>query len=573
MALQLRSLLDIPRIQSLVNLFHQVTGIPVAMADDCGTTLLASWQPNLCLDFFKTHDRAGVACRESNQRARELLKNEEVGLFRCSNGLSSLTGRIMIDGEIAGILFVGPFFVEGEQPSESAARRMAAELGFEEETFLKNVRDVAVLGQDQIQRAQAFIKGLAGFLAEIGMNFRRKEMVEEERQHLALRVAEAQKMESLGLLARGIAHDFNNLLMGVLGHAGLARELLLPQSTARSHLEQIETTAQRMADLTRQLLAYAGCAPFSRGRVDINELVLEMKDLLRFSISKKTTLRLHLSGEPLPIDGDATQLRQVVMNLISNAAEALGEDEGLITVGSRREELSLEAFEDVPWHDQMKAGQYVVLEVSDTGCGISPEALSRVFDPFFSTKFIGRGLGLSALQGMVRAHQGAARVSSTPGQGTKVSVFLPLAEKFLEKEIEEALLLSSENRPYHQDGKTVLVVDDEDLVRSVTGAMLRGMGYEVLQAKDGEEGLDVFRKGRGKIQAVLLDMAMPRKTGVEVFHEIHRLNPDIPVVLMSGYNEQETAKKFSTAQPAAILTKPFRPEDLRKKFDELGLLS
>ena len=382
---------------------------------------------------------------------------------------------------------------------------------------------------------------------------------EQERERLQTQLLHAQKLESLGVLAGGIAHDFNNILVGILGNAGLALAELLPGSLARPFLERIEQAAQRAADLANQMLAYSGRGQFVVRTFQLEELVEEMADLLRSSVSKKADLRLRRAAEIPTVEADATQIRQVALNLITNASDALGDDSGTITVDIDTLNAAPTDLDETLPGNELRPGRYVQLKVSDTGCGMDEETRNRIFDPFFTTKRTGRGLGMAAVLGIVRGHKGAIRVKSEPGHGTTFEVLLPASG--------EASAAPQELKAAPSDrgvsGK-ILVVDDEDMVRQVAQFTLERTGREVLLAADGREALQVFLREGRDIVAVVLDLTMPWMSGEETFHELRRLSPEVPVILTSGYNEQDAAARFrfDSQGPASFLKKPYRPREL-----------
>ncbi|WP_224983428.1 PAS domain S-box protein [Geomonas agri] len=380
----------------------------------------------------------------------------------------------------------------------------------------------------------------------------RKQAAQLEQQLL-----HAQKLESLGVLAGGIAHDFNNILMAIMGNADLALLRTPEGSAVADNLHRIQDSAARAADLTKQMLAYSGKGRFVVETVDLNRLIEDLMHLLEVSVSKKVTLTLDLH-RPLPLmDADPTQLRQIVMNLVINASEAIGDATGHIVIATGSAEVErqkLQGGQEVALPD----GTYVYLMVSDNGCGMEQETQARLFDPFFTTKFTGRGLGMAAVQGIVKGHKGAISIDSKPGEGSIFKVFLPAGA------VAAPVAKSSPPQAVrHQGGGTVLLVDDEENVRSVGTLMLRQMGYTVLQAKDGYEALDVFRKTPG-ITFVLLDLVMPRMDGRECLRELRRLAPDIAVIMSSGYDEQELAREFDDIRPNGFLQKPYDLAVLRE---------
>ena len=382
---------------------------------------------------------------------------------------------------------------------------------------------------------------------------------EEESRHLEQQLVQAQKLESLGVLAGGIAHDFNNLLVGILGNASLALSEIPADAPLRETLEGIETAALRAGELTNQMLAYSGKGRFVVEPLDLSELVAEMAHLLESAISKKAVLRHELARDLPPVDADATQIRQLVMNLITNASDALGDGPGTIAL---RTHLLEEAEPAAPEEWGPPPGPRILLEVEDSGCGMAPETLSRIFDPFFTTKFTGRGLGLAAALGIVRGHRGAIDVQSDPGRGTRFRVLFPASSKCAAK---PALPELAEAGPSRARG-TLLVADDEEVVRSMAGRILERAGFDVLTAEDGRRAVEIVRENAERISAVLLDLTMPHLGGEEALRAIREIRPDMPVVLTSGYSESEIAPRFEGVRLEGFLQKPFRPPQLVERM-------
>jgi PAS domain S-box-containing protein len=396
-----------------------------------------------------------------------------------------------------------------------------------------------------------------GQFATIFNDITEKKKAEEERKRVEAQFQQVQKLESLGILAGGIAHDFNNLLTGMLGNASLALLDVPEGGTARHSLKQIELSAQRAAELCQQLLAYSGKGRFVIEPINLSELVEEMGNLLRISISKKAALNYALVS-PLPsVSGDATQFRQIVMNLIVNASEAIGEDNGVITVETGVRPCDRAYLEQTLLHDNLPEGQYVYFSITDTGCGMDADTLQRIFDPFFSTKFAGRGLGLAAVMGIVRAHKGAIKVRSEPGRGSCFTLLFPsvAAAPIPRTKAEPAL-------PRERLTGTFLVVDDDAIILSLARRTLERFGGRVLTAGDGREAVSVFERHADEIRLVLLDMTMPRMNGEETFRELRRIRPGCLIILSSGYNEAEATSHFLETGPAAFLQKPYRQADL-----------
>ncbi|MBK8479276.1 MAG: PAS domain S-box protein [Opitutaceae bacterium] len=385
-----------------------------------------------------------------------------------------------------------------------------------------------------------------------------RKAAEAERFMTEARVRETQKLESLGVLAGGIAHDFNNLLTGILGNASLAKLDISPDTPPYNCVEEIEKASLRAAELCRQMLAYSGKGRFVVQLLDLSELITEAGPLLELSSSKKAKLRFFLNKHLPLIQADVNQLRQVVINLVSNAAEAIGEKDGLIRITTGAMRATREYLHQTHLAPDLPEGVYVFVEVSDNGSGMPPDVLQRIFEPFYTTKFTGRGLGLSAVLGIIRGHNGAIKTESEPGKGSSFLVLFPAAE--------QTASLPIEARPPAPAARRILIVDDEDTVRSVLVRMLRSFGYETVTAVNGQEAVDLFHSGHDDFRAVLLDLTMPELDGAETFREIHRLRPTLPVVLMSGYSEHDAVSRFGAQGLAGFLQKPFQPDVLRARL-------
>ncbi len=385
-----------------------------------------------------------------------------------------------------------------------------------------------------------------------------------EKQVLERKLQESQKLESLGVLAGGIAHDFNNLLTGVLGNASLARMDLPEESPIQSYLEQIESAAVRAADLCKQMLAYSGKGRFVVHRLDINALLEETTRLLQVSISKRAVMKFQLSPGLPVVMGDATQLRQVIMNLVINASEAIGDKSGFISVTTGLTRADRAYLAGAYFAHDLPEGDYVSVEISDNGGGMSPEGQERIFDPFFTTKFTGRGLGLAAVLGLVRGHNGTLKVFSEEGWGTTFKILFPCAEGVAE----ELARVAPGSADWRGSG-VVLVVDDEETVRVTTARMVESAGFTTQLAIDGRTGVEEFIAAPDAFTLVMLDLTMPHMDGDEAFRAIRALRPDARVLLMSGFNEQEAVARFTGEGLAGFIQKPFTLSSLREKLQEI----
>jgi signal transduction histidine kinase len=387
----------------------------------------------------------------------------------------------------------------------------------------------------------------------------------EQRRRLEQRMQQAQKLESLGVLAGGVAHDFNNLLTGILGQAGLARAAGPTDGPLAEQLAQIELTARRAAELTRQLLAYSGRGQFHVRPLALPDLVRDTVPLVRASIPRAVEIRIDAPTDLPAVEADATQLRQVVMNLVLNAAEALGERPGTIRIAATCLDADDATLADLRRDDDVLPGRYVKLEVDDDGPGMTPELQERIFEPFFSTKFTGRGLGLAAVLGIVRGHHGAIGVRSSPGAGTTFTVLFPASDRPPDPRPEPTHPPSvppPPEAPVDHGRGAVLVADDEPVVRRFAAFVLARMGFDVVQAEDGRGALDLFERHAPRIRLALLDLTMPRLDGEQTLRELRRLRPELPVVLSSGFDAATTEARTPRDRRTGFVHKPYRAEDL-----------
>ncbi|MBN1345080.1 MAG: PocR ligand-binding domain-containing protein [Phycisphaerae bacterium] len=692
MKYELSDLLDLDRMQGLLDSFCEAVGIASAIIDLQGKVLVgARWQ-RICTDFHRQNPDSRRKCLESDTVMANELREERSCLYRCQNGLTDAAFPVVLEGEHVANFFVGQFLLE--PPDEAFFRRQARKYGFDEQAYVEALSEVPVVPKEKLGPIQDFLVNFAGVLGRMGLDrmrqleatkalarsqrrlelahegaglgswdwsvktgevvyddrwiemlgFQRDEIephvraweglvhpedlsgvlrvlnehfegrvpayeaeyrlrtksgqwkwilargramewdeqgkplrasgthlditerkrAEKERRQLELQVQHAQKLESLGVLAGGIAHDFNNLLTGILGHADLAMMDLAPQAEARSSIGQIQNAAHRAADLCRQMLAYSGRGRFVIEPVNLNEVIREMADLLRVSISKKVDLAYHL-GDALPsVMADATQIRQVVINLITNASEAIGSADGVISIATGVIECDAAYLNQTYLADDLPPGPYVFFEVRDTGCGMDDKTRARIFEPFFTTKFTGRGLGLAAVVGIVRGHQGTLEIASEPGKGSMFRALFPVHAA------PAAPIEKQADAPAEWRGSgTILLVDDEEEVRSAGSGILERAGFTVLTAVDGQEAVDLFDTRAGEIACVLLDLTMPRMDGVEALRELRRIRPDVRVLLSSGYNEQEAVQRFSNEGPAAFIQKPYRFSELIGKIRQV----
>jgi PAS domain S-box-containing protein len=379
-----------------------------------------------------------------------------------------------------------------------------------------------------------------------------------ERQRTEDALQRTQKLESLGIFASGIAHDFNNLLIALMAESEAALFKMLPNQPARQNIQRIIQAAERGADLTQQLLAYSGEGQCQITAFDFNKLVAENREFLEAMLPKNIDLKMNLAADLPPVEADTGQIQQVVMNLIINAAEAYQGKAGPVEIETKL--TIVEPRKLWPEGDQhLQPGTYVGLRVTDQGHGMDEETLAHIFDPFFTTKVSGRGLGLAAVQSIIRSHRGAMHVTSQIGQGTTFHVLLPAGNAHV------PVAKVSLPNPQAKTGQ-ILFIDDEDIVRYAITEILELNGYSVFQAENGGAGLTLFQQCHNEIDLVLLDMTMPIMAGDEVLQAIRHTHPDMPVLMLSGYEETEELKQ---AAATYFLKKPFKMDVLLTRLNEI----
>lgn len=374
---------------------------------------------------------------------------------------------------------------------------------------------------------------------------------QEERRQMEAQLQQAQKLESLGVLAGGIAHDFNNILAGIRAFADLVQADPTASSSVCEKAAQISKATARAADLTRQILTYAGKGTIQLEPLDLSRMVDDMKVMLEVAVSKKATLEYRLTPDLGTTLGDAGQIRQVIMNLVVNASESLGDKSGTIAIATSRVQVDDECPKTCVARDSLPSGPYICLEVTDSGCGMDEATRDKIFEPFFTTKFVGRGLGLATVHGIVRAHRGAVGVSSEPSKGSLFRVCLPVGGSgppLAESEV------VPRDRP--RASGTVLIADDEEMVRMGMQALFQSAGFQVLTAIDGREALETYQRHRDRLACIVLDLTMPEMGGEEVFHEIRRTDPDVRVILTSGYTADTMMHRFDGQNVFGFVQKP-----------------
>jgi len=518
------------------------------------------------------HKRAEAEIRESRRQLESMLGQLPGMAFRYVNdgqftpvyvsrgavGLTGYSARDFIEGLVKLESVIHPDDREHARIAIASAVRKRRSFEVEYRLIDRSGREKWVLERGQgvydEEGKLLFVEGLA-------IDITQRKDAESEKLLVERRLLEGQKLESIGVLAGGIAHDFNNLLTGIMGNANLAALDISPNSRVQQNLKQIEIASQRAAELCQQMLAYAGKGRFVVQRVEIGSLVENTVPLLRASISKKAELHFDLETGLPSIVADPTQMRQIVMNLVLNASEALGEQDGEIFITTRLVRPTTDYFGGAALTPPELNQDFVLFQVRDTGCGMSAETLAKIFDPFFTTKFAGRGLGLAAVQGIIRSHKGGLKVTSSPGAGATFTLLFPVTGGTTEA----GPVRRTTSTPWRQEG-LALIIDDEDHVRGVTEGMLHSCGMRTESARDGYEGVDLFRAKPHEFDVVVLDMTMPRLTGEETLQFLREVRPDVRVLFMSGYNRREVVDTLAGTGVLSFIQKPFTLDGLREQL-------
>jgi len=508
------------------------------------------------------------ALRNSERQFRSVWDNS-LDAMRLTNGEGRIVQVNPAYCRIAGVTadeVIGKPFTHIHEPSRQAALLERHKREFQQRSFATH-REAEITLKDGRKLVLDASYSLVEFehqeplMLAILRDITERRSHEAEQRRLERKLLEAQRLDSLGVMAGGIAHDFNNLLTAILGNTGLARVLLPPDSPILPNLANIDSASLRAADLCRQMLAYAGRGKLTIQQVQLGAMLAEMAPLLKLSVGDRVELQIEREADSRMVAADPTQLRQVALSLAINAAEAIGDKPGLIRIRSGAVELGGEDFKSAVHSPDLPAGTYAFFEVADNGCGMGQEMLSRIFDPFFTTKFTGRGLGLAAVMGIVRGHQGALKVESTPGVGSKFAIFLPISS------LPQPAAAAAEPPPSHpasRVGGRVLVAEDEETVLTAIVMSLRSAGFEVATASDGRAALDRLAADRDSIDAILLDLSMPVVSGDELLKGIYGIQPEARVVLMSGHDMRDLAERFRGFGLSAFLQKPFSPDEVAK---------
>ncbi|MBN2588209.1 MAG: PocR ligand-binding domain-containing protein [Candidatus Fermentibacteraceae bacterium] len=575
-ALEFMDLFDMDRLQELQDAFAELTGTASIITDTRGIAITRpSNFARLCSEIIKGTEQGRRNCERSDLKTEAAIGSPEAGgpvITEClSAGLWDAGAGIYVGDTHIGNWLVGQ--VRNIETEDHHFREYARKIGADEKEFMEALSEVTTMSRERFGLICRTLYLMTGQLSELAnqnhalkLEMESRIAAEEQNRVVEAQMLNAQKLESLGVLAGGIAHDFNNLLMVILGNAELAIGSLPEDGSSPEHLVEIKKVARQAADLCNQMLAYAGRGKFVIEVIHLNSLISDMKHILQMSVSKNVTLSYRLIEDCPQIRGDPGQLKQVLLNLVVNVSEAIGDNGGMIEIetgiADRREVLNTGTlFGFLP-----EGENYLCLKVTDNGCGMEEATLNRIFDPFFSTKLTGRGLGMAAVLGIMKAHRSAINVSSSPGSGSSFSFFLPFHEAH---EKGSTNIRSGDAQGRGARTGTVLLVDDEEGIRQVAGKMLECIGFTVLTAADGQKAVSILKAGTDPVDCVLLDLTMPGLSGAETCSEIRKLDPDLKIVISSGFDEKDASRQVPREYISGFIQKPYGLAALDQKLREI----
>ncbi|NTW98695.1 MAG: PAS domain S-box protein, partial [Geobacteraceae bacterium] len=516
-------------------------------------------QELFCLDIDLTEIRlAEEALKESEERFKALhdatfngiVIHDKGLILECNQGLSDMTG--FTNEELVGmdgLKLIAPDWLDQVVQNIQS--------GYEKSYEVEGLRKDGSRYPLAIRGKNVSYKGHNARVIEF-RDITDLKKAEQEKLSLELQLQQTQKLESLGVLAGGIAHDFNNLLAVIIGHCSLAK---LRPITALDSIQPIEKAAERAAALCQQMLAYAGKAHFTKSRVHLEELVDEMVEMSKSSIGKNVEVTCDLASDIPPMMVDASQIRQVTMNLIINASEAIGASQGVVRVSLSKRTVRVDHQEKDYLGAIIPPGGYACLDVTDNGCGMDDETKQRIFEPFYTTKFTGRGLGMSAVLGIVKAHNGALQLFSQPGRGTTFIVFLPI--QMTDPAEDQSLHHTPPPSPWQGSG-TILLVEDEESIRCIAQEMLEELGFKVIKASNGKDAIELYRQYSSDIRLTVTDIGMPVMDGYALFRELTGINPELPIIISSGFGDMDVSEHIAPENIAGRISKPYSFDKMRE---------
>ncbi|MCA1794435.1 MAG: PAS domain S-box protein [Desulfobacteraceae bacterium] len=566
--LDLVDIIDKARIQHLMDDFYQLTNIGGAIVTLDGNVVASTEWREICVQFHRKHPAALENCIESDTKLTENIEPGQIKKYRCKNNMWDVAIPIFVGDKHFGNLFIGQFFYEDENIDYDTFRFQAHKFGFNEKTYMDALDRVPRFSRNAVEIAMNYYSRLVEIISTLSYsNLKLARTLEEhkrnqcEREKLQAQLTQAQKMESVGSLAGGIAHDFNNLLFPIVGLSEMMLADFLPDSPEHQNLHEIFLAGKRGRELVQQILSFSRQSEQQLIPVHIQKILKEVFKLCRAAIPTDIPISRDIQTDCGPVMADPTQIHQIAMNLITNAYHAVEPVGGTILIQLTETDVN-QADDSV---GDLVPGRYAMLSVSDTGTGIDPAVIDKIFDPYFTTKDKGRGtgLGLATVYGIVKTYGGEISVLSDIGKGTVFHVYLPLLEKSQESESEKEIT------PLPTGSEHILLVDDEQPIVNLEKQMLERLGYHATIFTSSADALAVFRADPNMFDLVITDMNMPHLNGMQLAEELVAVRPDIPIILCTGFSERINKRKAGTLGIRGQLMKPMGMKDLAEKIREV----
>ena len=572
-SLELADIIDVEKLQNLMDGFYHLTKVPNAIIDLKGNVLVATGWQDICTKFHRRHPETLNNCIECDTVLSEDVQPGTFKTYLCKNGLRDCVTPLMVGGQHVGNLFTGQFFFESDRPGEDFFREQAAKYGFDEAEYLEAFRKVPVWNEKTINAAFEYYATLASMITSLSHGnivlarmLEERKRSEEDREKLQEQLNQAQKMEAVGRLAGGVAHDFNNQLGVIIGYCEMALDRVNPDDPLHEDLMEVLKAAQRSADTTRQLLAFARKQTARPRVLNLNDAVSGMTKMLGRLIGEDIKLSLNICENLPQVKIDPSQVDQILANLAINARDAIS-GTGIILIETANEVLDGRI--DMTGLSDFAKGEYVRLSMRDSGCGMDQETLDHIFEPFFTTKKLGEGtgLGLATVYGIVRQNDGYIRAKSVPGMGTTFDIYLPPFRT--EPAVEKPETRSS---PILGNKQLILLVEDEESVLKLGKRILEELGYMVLTSRTPENAIRIVMEQPGRIDLLITDVVMPGMHGRELERRIRQIRPNLNCLYMSGYTADVIASRGMLDEGVPFIQKPFSIEALADKVHEiLGL--
>jgi len=568
-SMELVDVIDVNAIQSMMDDFFYLTKIGAAILDLKGNILAAAGWQDICTQFHRKHPDTLKNCIESDLELSAGIATGSFKAYRCKNNLWDIATPIVVGGTHMGNLYLGQFFYDGETPDVEWFRSRANRYGFDETAYLAALERVPRWKEETVHTAMRFYTRFTQLISESGYSnlklaneLRELKQAEISLKAMKTRLIQAQKLESIGSLASGIAHDFNNLLFPIVGLSETMLDDFPPGSPQYKDVQQIFKAGKRGRELVQQILSFSRQSRYQLIPVHVQKILKEAFKLCRATIPADIPITRDIQTDCRPVMADPTQIHQIVMNLITNAFHAVEPAGGTISI--RLKEIFYSQADASAAHD-LASGVYIMLSVSDTGTGIDPAIMDKIFDPYFTTKEKGRGtgLGLATVYGIVKAHGGDIRVDSEVREGSCFHVYLPVLETSDPPETE------MQPRPLPTGTEHILLVDDEVSVVHLEKQMLERLGYRTTSFTDSRDALAAFETAPSRFDLVITDMHMPELTGLQLAEKMIAVKPGLPVILCTGFSERINREEIGVMGIRDLLMKPVGMMDLAHKVREM----